>query len=106
MCKTKFLQMFSFSIILSSLHFLKLSFALLSYVISTAIPKIPPWFSTLLPWFSAFFSFPPRFQTQILRKLLLQFKNEHSPFLLRHNPRHQIIVYIIWDISDITKKLP
>ena len=45
-CKTTFLQMRSFSLIFTSLHSLTLSFLLLSYVISTAIPKFPPWFST------------------------------------------------------------
>ena len=42
MCETKFLQMCSFSIILTSLHSFNLSFALLVYAISTAIPKFPP----------------------------------------------------------------
>ena len=42
MCKTKFLQMCSFSITLTSLHSLNLPFALLFYFISTAIPKFPP----------------------------------------------------------------
>ena len=66
MCKTKFLQMCSFSITMNSLHSLNLPFLLLSYFISTAIPKFPPWFSTSPCWFSAFFSFLPRFQTKIL----------------------------------------
>ena len=42
MCETTFLQMCSFSIILTSLHSLSLSFPLLFYVISTAILKFPP----------------------------------------------------------------
>ena len=46
MCKNKFLQMRSFSIILASVHSWNLSFPLLSYVIGTAIPKFPPLFST------------------------------------------------------------
>ena len=66
MCKTKFLQLCSFSITMTSLHSLNLPFLLLSYFISTAIPKFPPWFSTSPCWFSAFFSFLPRFQTKIL----------------------------------------
>ena len=49
MCKTKFLRMCSFSIILTSLYSLNLSFPLLSYVISTAITRFPPWFSTSPP---------------------------------------------------------
>ena len=61
MCKTKFLQMCSFSIILTSLHSLNLSFPLLFYVISTAIPKFPFWLSTSPPWFPKLFVFPPRF---------------------------------------------
>ena len=35
MCKTKFLQIWSFSIILTSLHPLNLSFPLLFYITST-----------------------------------------------------------------------
>ena len=46
-------------------------------------------------WFSAFFAFPPRFQTKILRKQLLQLKNQHSPMLTPHNRRYQINAYII-----------
>ena len=42
MCKIKFLLMFSFSIILTSLQSFKLSFLLLLYLISTAILKFPP----------------------------------------------------------------
>ena len=92
MCKSKSLQMCSFSIILTSLRSLNLSFPLLSYVISTATPKFLPWFSTSPSWFPPF---------------SLWFKNEHYPLLLLHDLRHQIIAFIIWDvISDITKKLP
>ena len=40
MCKTKFLQMCSFSNILTSLLSFNLSFPLLFYVVSTAIPKV------------------------------------------------------------------
>ena len=40
--KNKFLQMCSFSISFTSLHSLNLSFPLLSYFISTAIPKFQP----------------------------------------------------------------
>ena len=65
MCKTKFLQLCSFSITFTSLHSLNLSFPLLSYFTSTAIPNFPPLFSTSLPWFPAFSAFPPRFQTKI-----------------------------------------
>ena len=46
MCKTKFLQMCSFSIILTSFHSLNLSFPLPPYFISTDIHKFPPRFST------------------------------------------------------------
>ena len=42
MCKTKFLQTCSFSITLTYLHSLNLSYPLLSYAIPTAIPKFPP----------------------------------------------------------------
>ena len=70
MCKTKFLQVCSFSIILTSLHSLNLPFLngnLLfhNYFIPTATPKLPPRFSTSPPWFPAF---PPRLQTKLLRK--------------------------------------
>ena len=41
MCGTKFLQMCSFSIILTSLNFLNLSFPLLFYVTSTAVLEFP-----------------------------------------------------------------
>ena len=67
-CKIKFIQMCSVTIIFTSLHSLNLSFPLLSYFISTAIPKFPPWFCTSPPWIPAFFEFPSRFQTMILRK--------------------------------------
>ena len=40
MCETKFLQMYSSSITLTSLPSLNLSFPLLSYVISAAVPAI------------------------------------------------------------------
>ena len=39
MCETKFLQIRSYSIILTSLHYLSFLFPLLFYVISTAIFK-------------------------------------------------------------------
>ena len=68
MFKTKFLQMCSFSITLTSLHSLNLPFLLLPYFISTAIPKFPPSFSISPPRFPSFFAFPPSFQTKILRK--------------------------------------
>ena len=42
MCKTKFLEMCSFSIIFTSLHSKDLQFLLLYYFISTAIPKFSP----------------------------------------------------------------
>ena len=45
MWETKFLQMTLFSIILTSLHSLNLSFPLLFYVISTAILKFPSCFA-------------------------------------------------------------
>ena len=64
MCGTTLLQMYSFSIILTSHHSLSLWFLLLFYVISTAIFttfKFPPWFPTSSPWFPTFFAFPPRF---------------------------------------------
>ena len=35
---------------------------------------------------------------------LLQFKNEHSLLLLRHNPCYRIIVYIIFDAISVTTK--
>ena len=61
MCETKFLQMCSFSIILTSLRSFNLSFQLPLYVIFTAIPNLPPWFLAPPRWFPAFFAFPPRF---------------------------------------------
>ena len=66
MCKTKFLQMCSFSIIFNSLHSLNLSFPLLFYFIFTAIPKFPRWFSTSPPWFAAFFAFPPNSRARLV----------------------------------------
>ena len=42
MYETTFLQMSSFSIIVTSLHSFNLSFPLILHVISTAIPKFPP----------------------------------------------------------------
>ena len=58
MCQTKVLQMCSFSIILTYVHSLNLSFPLLFYSISTTIIKFAPWFpasphfctSTQFPW--------------------------------------------------------
>ena len=58
MCETKFLQMCSFSIILTSLHPLKLLFLLLFYVIYTAI-------STLIPCIAILISHIFRISTQI-----------------------------------------
>ena len=53
MCETKFLQICSFSNILTSLRSLNLSFPLLFYAISTAIPKFPSTLSrciaTMIP---------------------------------------------------------
>ena len=49
MCKIKFLEICSVSITFTSLHSLNLSFPLLSYFISTAIPKFPPGFGTSPP---------------------------------------------------------
>ena len=51
LCESKFLLISSFSIILTSLQSLNLSFPLLFCVISTAILKFPPWFPAFLPWF-------------------------------------------------------
>ena len=61
MCETKSLPMCSFSIILTSLHSLNLSFSLLFYVISMAILKFPPWVAVSLPLFPTIFAFSPRF---------------------------------------------
>ena len=58
MRETGFLQMCSFSIILASLHSLNLSFPLLFYVTSSAVPKFPIWFPTSPPWFRTFTQFP------------------------------------------------
>ena len=60
MRETKFLQMYSFSIILTSLHSFNLSFSLF-YVISAAIPKFPPKFPANPHWFSAFLFHPSQF---------------------------------------------
>ena len=60
-CETKFLQMCSFSISLTSLQSLSLSFSVLFFVISTAIPKFQFWFPASLPWFPAFLSFSYRY---------------------------------------------
>ena len=54
LCGTKFLQIWSFFIILTSLNYFNLSFSLLFYVMSTAIPKCPPWFPTSSHWFPIF----------------------------------------------------
>ena len=32
-------------------------------------------------------------------------QNEHSPLLLLHNPRHQINVYIIYDVISVITKI-
>ena len=58
---TKFLQICSFSIILTSLRSLNLSFPLLFYVNSTALLKFSPWFPASPPWFPTFFAFSHRF---------------------------------------------
>ena len=50
MCEIKFLQICLFFTILTSLHFLNLSFPLLFYVISTNLLKFPPWFPASPPW--------------------------------------------------------
>ena len=84
MCETKYLQMCSFSIILTSFHSLNLSFPLLFYVISIAIPKFPFWFPASPPWFPAFFAFP--------RWL-------HSPPYSLHSP-HSVPQFRISTITD------
>ena len=61
MCETKFLQMCSFSIILTSLHSLNLSFPLLFCVIYIAILKFTLWLPASPPWFPTFFALPSRF---------------------------------------------
>ena len=58
--------MCSFSISLTSLHSLNLPFLLLSYFISTAIPKFQPWFSTSPLWFPHFSFFHPDFRLRFL----------------------------------------
>ena len=35
---------------------------------------------------------------------MLLFKNEHSLLLLLHNHQHQIIIYIIYDVSSVITK--
>ena len=62
-CETKFLQMCSFFIILTSLHSLNLTLPLLFYVISIAILKFPLWFLASPTWFPTFFALTPRFPT-------------------------------------------
>ena len=56
MCEIKFLQICLFFTILTSLHFLNLSFPLLFYVISTNLLKFPPWFPASPPWPPPYFS--------------------------------------------------
>ena len=58
MRETKFLQMYSFSIILTSLYSLNLLFPLLFYVVYTAI-------STLIPCIAILISYIFRISTQI-----------------------------------------
>ena len=112
MWQTKFLQMWSFFIILTSLHSSSLSFPLLFYVISTAILKFPPQISgipTLIPRtripipflvFPSSFSAFPSFHSHIpilvftesllscnlvriyLRKLVVLNQNRILPFLI------------------------
>ena len=79
MYETKFLQMCSFSIVLTCLHTLNLSFSLLFYVISTALPKFPLWFPTSSPWFPAFFVFPLRFSAFPFHFLHSHPYSLHSP---------------------------
>ena len=93
--------MFSFSIILTSLHSLNLSFPLLFHIISITIPIIP-----IVTLILRIFCIPAWIPDQDFIKIVNLVKKKKSPVLLLHNPPNQIIFYIIWDvISDITKKL-
>ena len=71
MCETKFLQICSFSNILTSLRSLNLSFPLLFYAISTAIPKFPSTLSrciaTMIPRIILIITLIPRISTLIPR---------------------------------------
>ena len=59
--ETNFLQMCSFSIILTCLYSLNLSFLLLFYVISTTTLKFPPSFPASQSWYPNFSYFHPDF---------------------------------------------
>ena len=102
MCEAKFLEICSFSIILTSLHSFNLSFQLPFYVIFAAIPNFPPSFlhrHADSQHFSHFQPDSPHIHADsphsqpIPRISLISFPN--SP---------QISVYIIYEvISGITK---
>ena len=81
MCKTKFLQVCSFCIIFTSLHSLNWSFLLLFYLISTAVPKFPPWSCTLPPWFPAFICILPQIPDQDFKKIVTLVKKQTLPFV-------------------------
>ena len=81
MCKTKFLQMCSFSIIFTSLHLLNLSFLLPSYFISTAIPKFPPWFCTISLLISHIFRISTQIPDQDFKKIVTLVQKQTLPFV-------------------------
>ena len=90
-----------FSIILTFLHSLNLSFSLLFYVISTAILKFPPWFSASPPWFPTFFAFPPRLPAfpRWFPAPAFPSHSSHSHLYSLHFP-HSIFQFPILDFTD------
>ena len=92
MFETKLLQMCLFSIIFTSLHYFKLSFSLLFYVISTYIIKFPPWFPVLPAWFHTFFAFQPTFPAfprwfpEYKFPSHSSYSNHYSPHFLHYLP--------------------
>ena len=84
------------------------------------IPKVSiliPGIATLIPHIFLHFHpdsshshFIPCILTLILRISLISFSNspskiEHSPLLLLHNFRHEIIIYIIYDVISVISKI-
>ena len=101
MSETKFWQMFSFSIILTSLHSLNLSFPFLLYVISTAIFKFPPRFPASPPLFPTFFAFLLTFP-QFPRWLPTPTFTSYSLYFYPYSPhfRHSVPKFSILAITD------
>ena len=71
---------------MTSLRSLNLPFLLLSYFISTAIPKFPPWLFYIATLISCIFHISTQILDQDFKKIVILFRNEHSLLLLLHNP--------------------